>query len=230
MANETKNSNRATKITKSTIALFVCLGVIGALILATILMAVIPTDRGVKFSKPDQMTITYDGKTAYFESDSSEFGQIWTEYQKAGKSAVIAALFGGYAGQGMKANYFISGQDYSDLASKSTSDDDEDNSETASKSFVVKFVFNNSNKQTMVNGNGSTFEYKNADTKLTFEFIEATFEVSDAKVMQSKTFYLKSSLDSATSTKTHITYTGVANFNSLYDLLKTMVEKNKFIS
>ncbi len=229
MANETKKSNRATKITKSTIALFVCLGLIGALILATILMAIIPTDKGVKFAQPDQMTITYDGKTAYFESNSDEFKKIWDEYQKAGKSPVIAALFGGYAGQGMKANYFLTAKDYSDLTSKPSNSDD--SADSAEKNFVVKFVYNDTNKQDMKNGNGSIFEYTNdTGTKLTFDFVAAYFEVSDANVMQTKTFYLKSSLSGTSSTKTQIIYTGVANFDSLYDLLKSMVENNKFIS
>ena len=227
MANETNKSKKASKMTKSTIAMIVCLAVIGVLILTTILLAVIPTDKGVKFAKPDQMVITYDGQTAYFESNSEEFKQIWEEYEKAGKQPVIATLFGGYANKGMKAEYGKT-QDYSQLGSSSSSEEEES---TTSTNFVIKFVYNDSNKQTMKNGNGTTYEYENeSKTKLTFEFTEATFEVTNDNAMQTKTFYLKSTLDSDTSTKTHITYTGVANFNSLYELLKSMVENNKFIS
>ncbi len=221
MANETKKSK---KFTKSTIAMIVCLALIGALILATIIMAIVPTDKGVKFSAPDHMTITYDGKTANFTSGSAEYKEIWETYQNAGKLPVITSLFGGYAGHGMKANYFISSQDYSKLGSAS------DDSDSDTKNFVIRFIYNTNNEQTMKNGNGSDFVYGDSeDSKITPQFGEAVFEVTQDKDMQQKTFYLKSTLDSDSSTKTHITYTGVANYNSLYDLLKSMVEKNKFI-
>lgn len=221
MANETKKSK---KFTKSTIAMIVCLAVIGALIVTTILLAIIPTDKGIKFSRPDQMRIIYNNSTeANFESDTEEFKKIWDTYCKSGRQPVIGALFGGYAGEGMKAVYSVSAQDYADLLTKSTSS----SSDESAKKFTVCFVWNSNNEQTMKNANGS--EYVEETTQITPKFVAAYFEVSEDTSMITKTTYLRSTKDSDSSNKTHITYTGVANYGELYDLLNSMVDDKKFI-
>ncbi len=220
MANETKKSK---KFTKSTIAMIVCLAIIGALIITTILLAIIPTNKGIKFDKPDQMRIIYDNTTeANFESNTEEFKQIWEAYSKSGTQPVIAALFGGYAGQGMQANYSVTALDYADLVKKSSNSSDD-----SAKKFTVCFVWNSTNEQTMKNANGS--EFVEETTQITPKFVAAYFEVGEDTSMVTKTTYLKSTKDSASSNKTHISYSGVANYGELYDLLNSMVENKKFI-
>ena len=220
MANETK---KAKKFTKSTIAMIVCLAIIGALIVTTILLAVIPTNKGIKFDKPDQMRIIYNNsQEANFESDTEEFNKIWEVYQGSGRQPVIAALFGGYANQGMQATYSVNAQDYADLLSKTSS-----SSSDSAKNFTVCFVWNSNNEQTMKNANGS--EYVEETTQITPKFVAAYFQVTEDTSMMTKTTYLRSTKDSATSNKTHITYTGVANYGGLYELLNSMVENKKFI-
>jgi len=228
MANE---QNKIKKFTKSTIAMIVCLAIIGVLILATILMALIPTDKGIKFTAPDFITVTYDGHSGVFEKDKSEeYNKIWNEYQNAGKQPVIAALFGGYLGKGMKAEYSSNVKDYSGIFTTKTSDSDDESSKTTetTKSFVIKFTYFNA--QFMKNGNGSDYEYGDTEeSKFKPQFTEAYIQVTDENAMQLKTAYLKSDKDSSSSTKTHATYTGVANFNSLYDVLKTIEGSNKLV-
>jgi len=225
MANETKKS----RFTKSTIAMIVCLAFIGALILATILMAIIPTDKGIRFSEPDYMEISYDGKTLHLlknansDDEKESFKQIWEAYQNAGKQPVIAALFGGYAGQGMNADYSSSPKDYSNLGASSSSDSDSESETESVKSFVINFQY--FSEQTMINGNGSDYVYGEVDNKVTPKFTAAYIEITNDNSMQLRTAYLKSTNDSDSSKKTYITYTGIANFNSLYDLLKTMEGK-----
>ena len=221
MANETKKSK---KFTKSTIAMIVCLAIIGALIVTTILLALIPTNKGIKLDKPDQVRIIYNNSLeANFESDTEEFKSIWETYSRSGSQPVIAALFGGYAGQGMEAVYSVNAQDYADLLSKSSSSSSDD----STKNFTVCFVWNSTNEQTMKNANGS--EYVEETTQITPKFVAAYFQVTQDTSMLKKTTYLKSTKDSATSNKTHITYTGIANYGELYDLLNSMVEAKKFI-
>ncbi len=230
MANE---QNKVKKFTKSTIAMIVCLAFIGVLILATILMALIPTDKGIKFAAPDLITVTYGEHYGVFAKNNEDYNKIWEEYQKACKQPVIAALFGGYLGKGMKAEYSSNVKDYSNIytTDKSDSDNEDDSTETkeTTNCFVIQFTYLNA--QFMKNGNGSDYEYGDtADSKFKPLFTDAYIQITNDNALQLKTVYLKSDKDSSSSTKTHATYTGVANFNSLYDLLKTIEGSNKLIN
>lgn len=210
-------SKARRKRRNSKIASIVCFAIIGVLILTTILLAVIPVNTGAKFvNQPDQIYLKI-GSTLYQvdkedEATKADYEKIWNAYLQGSKPTVIATIFGGYAGKGMSSNYTTSSNSFNDLADETT--------------FEVVFYWNNN--QTMINPDGSMFTYKIGASVSTqaVEFREVHFAVNNENVVKDNTFYIKTTTNDSTSTR--FTYTGVANYNGLYEVLNQMVKDGKF--
>ncbi len=195
----------------------VCLSIVGLLILTTILLAVIPVSAGARYvNQPDMIYIKY-GSTIYeVEKDDEitgeDYERIWNAYLSASNPTVMETIFGGYVGQGMTANYSPSTSSFANLASDTT--------------FSVCFFWNES--QTMINKDGSQFTYMSGNTQVNSptKFYEAYMAVDSTNSVQDHTIYLRTS---TTSRSTNFTYTGVANFYGLYNILIQMVNDGKFV-
>ena len=217
MDETTKITNKVLKKRKaSKIASIVCLSVVAALILVTILLAVIPISTGVRFvNAPDQIYLKI-GSTIYqldSEKDEEDFNKIWSAYQAACNPTVITTIFGGYAGAGMTANHSNNTNSFANLSTDTT--------------FSVCFHWKDD--QQMINANGSTFTYMSGsyeNTNPTY-FREAYFAVSGENVVQDSRVLLRTSTNT-TSSSTQFYYTGVANYYGLYNVLNQMVEDGKF--
>ncbi len=207
--NRAKARNKANKI-----ASIVCLAFVGVLILTTILLAIIPVYTSVKLTnKPDEIYLRINSTYYEFSKDGNptDYDRVMNAYYKGGSSSVIASIFGGYAGKGMKSNYTTSSTSFTSLSDSET--------------FEVIFVWKN--EQTMINPDGSEFKYQIGDSdswNSPSGFKEIHFAIASDNEVKDHTFYIKTS----ESNYTRYTYTGVANYNGLYNVLNEMVEEGKF--
>ncbi len=217
---ETKMTSKILRKRKTNLIIsIVCLSIIGLLILTTILLAVIPVNAGARYTNaPDHIYLKY-GSTIYeVEKDDevtgADYEAIWNAYLSASNPTVMDTIFGGYVGQGMTANYSPrNSKSFANLATDTT--------------FSVCFFWNES--QTMINPDGSQFTYTIGDATINSptKFYEAYFAVSDTNAVQENTIYLRTNTTSRT---TNFTYTGVANFYGLYNILLNMVDDGKFVT
>ncbi len=207
-------TNRARAKRKANkIASIVCLAFVGVLILTTILLAVIPVNTGAKFvNKPDEIYLKINSTIYQFSKteNPTDYDRVMNAYNAGSKPSVIATIFGGYAGKGMTSNYTASTNSFTSLSDADT--------------FEVVFFWNE--KQTMINPDGSVFKYKIGESWSTqpIEFREVHFAIKSDNAVKDHTFYIKSN----ESNYTRFTYTGVANYNGLYNVLNEMVKEGKF--
>ncbi len=219
MDQTTKITNRVLrKRRNSMIATIVCLSIVGVLILTTVLLAVIPINTGARFSSaPDSIHLQIGSTHYYVEKDNEatrdDYNKVWNAYLASGNPTVISTIFGGYAGKGMVAEHSNSTTSFSSLESDDTA-------------FVIEFYWKD--RQTMVNGNGSTFTYMAGNTEVTTPttFFEAHFVVTNENVVQDSKILLRTT---DTQSGTQFSYTGVANYYGLYNILNQMVEDDKFV-
>lgn len=219
MDQTTKITNKVLRKRKnSMIATIVSLTIVGLLILTTILLAVIPINTGVRYeSSPDSIHLQLGNEHYYLfkddEATRDDYNKVWNAYLSACNPSVISTIFGGYAGRGMTAEHSTLTTPFSSL----------ENDDTA---FVVIFYW--SERQTMVNANGSTFTYMAGNTEVTTPttFFKAHFNVTNQNAVQDSRVLLRTA---DTQSGTQFSYTGVANYYGLYNILNQMVEDDKFV-
>lgn len=218
---EVKEKSFFQRMTKSNrIFMIVSYSIIAALILTTILLAVIPVYTGIKYQEtPDRIVLKTQTETltlyADTESTKADFNKIWAAYNKSGSPVVIDTIFNGYAGRGMEAVYNqSSSKSYGNLASDTT--------------YSVAFYWDEA--QLMVNGNGQQFTYELSGTQVTepVYYTAATFAVTKDDKAQLSYGYLRKSTASVGSTSTKFYYTGYNNYYVLYKAIDTLYDEGKF--
>lgn len=196
--------------------------IIGALILTTLLLAVIPTSSGVRFENtPDRIVLKSStaSLTLYADDDSTkaDFYKIWDAYNAAGSPVVIDTIFNGYAGKGKTAVYDqTSTKSFSNLAQNG----------------AYSVAFHWDTDQLMTDASGQKFTYflsgnKTEVTDPTY-YTAAFFAVDNSNKATLNSIYLRKNTASTSSTTTRFYYTGYANFISLYELIGELEDAGKF--
>ncbi len=217
----TENKSFFQRMTKTNrIIMIVSYSIIAALILATILLACIPTYTGVKFADtPDRIEIktTTERLYLYADDDSTkdDFYKVWNAYNSSSSPVVMDAIFNGYMGKGKTAVYdSAKAWSYSNLANDTT--------------YSVAFVWEEED-QMMTDKNGDQFTYKlsnGTNLKDPIYFDTATFAVSNVNKVEENKFYLRRA--GYTSTSTRFYYTAYVNFADLYAVLDQLHDNGKF--
>ena len=204
-------------LTKLIIAI-VSFSIITALIITTITFSVITTNTGVKFENtPDRIVLNINSTqlTLYAndENTKADFDKVYKAYNNATNPTKMDAIFNGYANQGKKAYYSQKSKSYANLATETT--------------FSVAFCWDSD--QIMTDENGKPFTYtlsngQQSTNEITYRAVY--FDVSNANKVEEKTFYIRRS--NASTTSTNFYYTGIANYDSLYQVLLELQSEGKF--
>ena len=222
--NEIKESNQSVekvpffKRMSKTRLIIACVSftIILALIITTILLSVIQTRTSVKFENtPDRIVLNINSTqlTLYADDESTkdDFNLVYNSYNNVSSPTIMEAIFNGYAGRGKEAYYSQKSKSYANLATQTT--------------YSVAFYWDSDQLMTDKNGNKFTYTMSNGEQSTNEIYYKAVFfDVSDSNSVQEKTFYIRRSTSSTTSTNFY--YTGIANFNSMYQTLEQL--KSKF--
>lgn len=179
---------------KKNIGAIISLAVIGALIVATIIMALVPYDFMMNIAKPDAIIVYQNGSSyTYYHSTASEkteFDEIYSRLVKGYKTSAINALFDGNLGK--KATIV-------------------DKSSSVSLSSGVKIVFDYNTTQILKDGKSN---YKGD-----IEYTRLVFEISDTDDFINQKAYVIYSNSSANYPSYRQYYETPSNFADLYDYL-----------
>lgn len=211
--------SRMTKTNR--IIMIVAYSILGALLLTTILLSVIPTYTGVKFDNtPDRIVIKSETQSLTLFADETstyeDFYKVWDAYNASSSPTVMDTIFNGYSGKGKGAVYDQSGnKSYANLANETT--------------YSVAFYWDD--EQLMTNANGQQFEYELSNGTHISEpvyYTAATFGVSDKNSASLTNYYLRKSTATTGSTSTRFYYTGYANYVHLYYVIQGLEDAGKF--
>ena len=203
------------------IIMIVSYSIIAALIITTIILAVVPTYTGAKFnSTPDRVVIKSESQTLtlYEDTESTrvDFYRVWDAYNNSSSPVVIETIFNGYAGKGMTAVYDTqSSKSYGSLANATT--------------YSVTFYWDE--KQLMTDKDGKQFTYELSNgTQVTdpVYYVAATFAVSQGDQAKYSYFYLRRDTAATSSTTTRFYYTAYGNYVGLYNVLQSLYDEGKF--
>ncbi len=180
---------------KKNIGAIISLSVIGALIIATIIMALVPHNFMMNVARPDAIVVYNNGNaTTYYYSNASEkaeFDEIYSRLVKGYKTSAINALFKGKLGK------------------KSTI---VDKNSSVSLTSGVKIVFDYNTTQILKDGKSN---YKG-----NIEYTQLVFEISDTDDLVNQKAYVINTTSSGTTYLSYRQYYETpANFAELYDYI-----------
>ena len=204
------------------------LGLVTVLIALVIILAIIPTYKGVTFyntdgtftaaDRPDIITVrTHSTKELQLhkdvEADSDIYEQIWSAYVQAGSYSVFNSLFIGISGK----------QPYAERLEKRSS--------AMSTLFDANdeycLIFTWYDDQTIMNADGSVFQYTSGDHKYDADkYVRAYLSVTSANVINKTPVYLLDDSASFSSGTARFVYNGYFNTSALYQKLASLEYNN----
>lgn len=175
------------------IGAIVSLSLIGALIITTICLALIPFNYMMNISTPDIISVYKDGvKTTYLKDvESDEFDQIYKLLTNGFKVNVMSAIFNG----NLNKSELVIGQTRSTSLNSGT-----------------KVMFEYNTPQVLKDGNK---DYNNGE--VTYEYL--VFEVSETNDLTLQKCYIASSDVTSSYVNYKNYYETMCNFSELYDYI-----------
>ncbi len=188
----------------SKIIMITSFSIIGVLILAVILSAVISVNRGFAFNdKPDTLVVHYgdSSKVLYSDKISDQDGiydELLDKLSDAGRFKVIDSTFGGYGDKSAGTEYLTSSVTFSTLYNESTE-------------ACLEFRWQNAQKTTYVNSEGKTIDYS---------YDRAYISLSSENGVKKINAYLRTS--GTTNTYSRVVYYGYLNTCELYEYVASL--------
>jgi len=197
------------------------LSIVGVMILAVILMAVIPTYKGALFldsgettfteaDKPDVITVrtNTNKEVVYYKSvagDSEMYNTLWNTYIEAGSYKILDSIFIG----------ITSKNSYPERISTSSSMSTLFDSDTE-----YCLIFTWSNSRTMLNTDGTDFEYTVGTATYTpDQYARAYISITSDNVINKTSIFLLTEAKDFTSGTTRYIYNTYLNTSNLYSIV-----------
>ncbi|MCL2539853.1 MAG: hypothetical protein FWE53_00250 [Firmicutes bacterium] len=194
----------------------ISLGLVGALIAAVILMALVPVNFNLRLQdKPDLIRVYTNGS---FSNDMNQrtlsptvpahkeaYDKILELYNDSGKFSTLNSLFLGLWGNSVEPSGLTSYKNVSSLSSSGT--------------FVIEFLYNTSKK--MLDNRGNTFVHGIGDVEQ--YYTRLFIPVANRDEVATLTYYVTNNT-AADNPSMNLIYTAYANQAALHEYLATLFE------